>query len=103
MPVGINAAQLATTIKTTPEIAARLLPVVSLMIERFAPNAPDEIQDESAIRCAGWLADMTPSINIRAGGLTLRKSRHRSDLGALRSSGAMSLLSPYRHRRGSLA
>ena len=102
MPVGIEQAQLAAAIKADVSVAARLLPVVSLLVERFAPDAPDLIQDEAAIRCAGWLAEMNPNINIKAGNLTIRKTRYKGDLGALRSSGAMSLLSPWKVRRGGL-
>ena len=104
MAVSLSINELATAIKGTTAVATRLLPVVTLMIERYAVDAPPSIQNEAAIRCAGWLADQMPNLNVKAGNLTLRKTtRFKGDISALRASGAMALLSPYRLRRGSVA
>ena len=40
--------------------AARLLPVVTEMVDRHAITAPEAISNEAAIRCAGWLANEPP-------------------------------------------
>lgn len=79
--------------------ALRLGPVVALMVGRYAPDAPEEIQDEALYRVVGWLAERNPDLHVRAGGLTIRKRRYRDELGALKYSGAASLLNPYRVRR----
>ena len=57
------------------------------MVTRYAPDAPDAIHDEAYVRVAGWLYDSDPSGSSPGGP------------SALRSSGAASLLSPYKVRR----
>ena len=53
----------ATTL--TREEAERIVPVVSALIERYAPNAPNQIKLEAIIRAAGWL-DVTPAHSFRS-------------------------------------
>ncbi len=38
----------------------RLAGVAAALVESYAPEAPQAIQDESAIRCAGYLYDIAP-------------------------------------------
>ena len=66
----------------------RIAATARVMVVDYAPNAPDAIHDEAFVRLAGWLYDADPS-GSTPGGPT-----------ALRSSGAASLLGPYRVRRG---
>ena len=93
------------TIKATID-ATRLLPVAARMVLKYAPAAPDGIQNEAVIRLAGWLAGTPPeslasdSLNIL--GVQIDGSYNTAQTGALRHSGAMSLLSPYKRRRGGL-
>ena len=106
MAVTITAADLATAIGKKPEIATRLLPVSSILVERYAPNAPTEIQNEAVIRCSGWLANQPASACSRdqvalPGGLG-QIFAFRPSTGALRGSGAMGLLSTFKVRRGGL-
>ena len=97
MAVTIDADTLAAAISANATTAGRLLTVASAIVTRYAPEAPDAIQNEAVIRVAGWLLDSPSS------GLLERRVRereyalHRPTLtSALRSSGAMSLLRPYK-------
>ena len=94
MAVTISAAALATAIRlgdSTEETAqsTRLLAVATEIVTRYAPDAPDAIQDESVIRVAGYLYDAPQSVAGHA----------FADV--IRNSGALALLAPYRvHRLG---
>ena len=103
MAITLTESELEAAINGKPAVATRLLPVVTELVERYAPDAPDSIQNEAAIRAAGWLADMTPNLNIKAGSLTIRKTRFKGESSALVHSGAAGLLTGWRVRRGSLA
>ena len=99
MAVTLNSAELAEAIGTDSKTATRLLAVSSALVERFAPRAPGSISNEAAIRTAGWLSEQ-PSAAIRSeteGDITTSYSP--SMISALRNSGAMSLLSPWKIRR----
>ena len=97
MAVTITAADLATAIGKKLEIATRLLPVASILVERYAPNAPTEIQNEAVIRTSGWLGESAGQRKLRLGirwhslgsNLTQVFAFRPSSLGALRGSGAM--------------
>lgn len=69
-------------------VLERIAATARVMVVAYAPAAPDEIHNESYARLAGWLFDADPSGSV-PGGPT-----------ALRSSGAASLLGPYKVRRG---
>ena len=70
-------------------ILTRLLEATAALVERTAPNAPTAVQNEAVVRCSGWLFDVP---DTGAG------TRYGS---AMRSSGAMGLLAPWRvHRIG---
>ena len=58
MAVTLTAAQLQAALGITDEVATRLLKVATILVERFAPGAPSQIQDESTIRTAGYLNEM---------------------------------------------
>ena len=99
MAVTISAADLATAIKSTAEVAGRLLPVATGLVERYAPAAPEAIQNEAVIRCAGYLAQHPADARRSTGVGGVSSSWAATHTGALRHSGAMSLLSPYKVRR----
>ena len=106
MAVTISAADLAAAIGKPLPVAERLLPVSSALVERYAPEAPEAIQNEATIRCSGWLANQPASACSRdqvalPGGLS-QVFAFRPSLGALRGSGAMGLLSTFKVRRGGL-
>ena len=99
MAVTLSAAQVETTLGVDTATATRVLAAASALITRYAPAAPETIQNEAALRCAGWLAQ-APSSGVRresAGPLDVSYSPLAT--GALRSSGAMSLLSQWKVRR----
>ena len=91
MAVTLTVAALAAAIRvgsTTAEVAevTRLLAVSTTAVEKFAPDAPSDIQNEAVVRMAGWMFD-APAVT-RA-------------IDPLRASGAVALLNPYRvHRAG---
>ena len=100
MSVTLTEAELGRALSVNDAMAVRLLPVAVALVERFAPAAPDAIQNEAAIRCAGWLVEAPAGPfrsestgDVRSGFDTSRA------LSALRHSGAMGLLAPYKVRR----
>ncbi len=71
----------------------------SALVEQYGPDAPQAVRNEAVIRCSAWLND-APASGIRdesAGPLSA--SYTPSMTGALRASGAQSLLAPWRVRR----
>ena len=106
MAVTITAADLATAIKKPLEVAERLLPVASALVTRYGPLAPDAIQDEAVIRTAGHLAGQPPANCVRdqvsIGSNLTQVFAFRPSLSALRGSGGMALLSPWKVRRAGL-
>ena len=80
---------------TTQRVGA----TAAALVERYAPDAPDAIKCEAVIRCAGWLLD-APSAGIRRESVgPLDSSYSPAMTGALRSSGAMGLLTAWKVRR----
>ena len=100
MAVTLTEAGLAEALAINGTLAARLHGVSVALVQRFAPGAPPVVQNEAVIRTAGWLME-TPSGGIRSesvGDVRTVFDGARS-LAALRHSGAMSLLSPWKIRR----
>ena len=64
-------------------VISRLLASATTIVERYAPNAPTAIQNEAVVRVAGYLYDAPPGASARTAS-------------AMRDSGAMALLSPWR-------
>ena len=80
-------------------VTVRLGAAAAALVERYAPDAPAAIKCEAVIRCAGWLRE-APSYGARMeseGEISTTFSP--SMTGALRHSGAMALLSPWKVRR----
>ena len=97
--MALTETELAAEIGTDATRAGHILAAVDVLVERYAPAAPDAIKREAIIRAAGWLAD-APSAGIRdesVGGISASYSV--SMTGCLRHSGAMGLLSPWKVRR----
>ena len=70
-------------------------------VERYAPDAPDDIHAEAFVRYASALATATGPLNrhsIVSGDLSVRFVV--DDAGLFRRCGAAALLSPYKVRRG---
>ena len=99
MAVTITETELAEALGVNQALADRLHPVAVALVERYAPDAPEAIQNEAAIRCAGWLADTpAPSLQSEQYG-DVAVTWAPGQLSALRHSGAMALLSPWKVRR----
>ena len=104
MAVTIGAAELAATTGlagTDPggTVAARVLAVATRVVEDYAPNAPEVLQNEAVVRFAGYLGGsdfggiVKDSIGPQATEYTLNHAA------AFRNSGAAMLLTRYRVRR----
>ena len=95
MAVTLTQAELSAALRLTTEPediaeATRLLAYASLAVEKYAPDAPDLVQNEGVIRVCGYLFDMPFA------------ARSDGYANAMRNSGAARLLLPYRiHRAGS--
>ena len=78
----------------------RLGSAASALVERDAPLAPQAIKNEAVIRAAGFLAQSSPAhamVGEESG--NWKYDATRAGIGALRHSGAMALLSPWKIRR----
>ena len=100
MAVTITPESVRDDLKLDITIATRLLAVASALVTKFAPAAPEAIQNEAAMRCVGWLSEAPASgiVSQTTGPFTWQYSP-AAHQGALRSSGAMGLLSPWKARR----
>ena len=92
MAVDLTVAQLSNALRLGDtaeelEIVTRLLGVASALVSVYAPNAPDAIANEAAVRLAGYLFDQ-PTAPARS-----------SHANALRNSGAAALLASWRVQR----
>ena len=98
-PVAIQTAKtaLAEAVGCSESVAARLGPVVAALVEQYARGAPAILKSESVIRAAGWLQRSKPG--LRKIGISSVDIEYASGQSALRHSGAMSLLSPFKIRR----
>lgn len=88
--------QLRTAVRAGPssadtEILTRLLGVGQALVQVTASNAPETVRDEAVIRVAAYLYDQ-PNAGSRSNFAT-----------AMRSSGAMALLMPWRVHRAGIA
>ena len=78
MAVTIQADALATELNIPPTTAARLLPVATEMVTRYAPQAPDAMANEGVIRLAGYMASTSHYGAIRSSEVGPAQSRKRS-------------------------
>jgi len=72
----------------------------SLLVERYAPLAPQSIRDEAVVRTTGWLLEQ-PSAAVRShseGPVSIGYAP--THMSALRHSGSMALLTMWKRRRG---
>ena len=95
----ISAADLAAVIGGDATRAGHLLSAAWALVQRHAPAAPAGILREAVIRTAGWLAEQ-PAASIRSEDTgDIATGFAPSMQSALRSSGSMALLSPWKIRR----
>ena len=99
MAVTLSAIALAEALAINQALADRLLPVGTALVDGYTTDCPEAISNEACIRVAGWLAE-APSSGARSESVgDIRTGWSPSMTGALRSSGAMALLSPWKIRR----
>ena len=99
MAVTLSSAALATAIRQPADVAERLLPVTTELVERYAPHAPEAIQNEAVVRCAGYLAQQPSDARRSTTVGSVSSSWAATHVSALRHSGGMALLSPWKRRR----
>ena len=99
MAVTLTSAELAEAVGVDSATATRLLAVVSALVQRFADGAPAEISNEAVIRTTGWLAEQPSAAITSETEGDIRTSYVPTMQSALRHSGAMALLSPWKIRR----
>lgn len=79
--------------------ALQIAETATLLVDRYAPDAPTPVSNEAAIRCTGWLLEAPSSGAVRERTGDLATTFSPESTGALRASGAMGLLSPWKIRR----
>ena len=100
MAVTLDVNTLARVVGIDVDVATRLLAVSTELVNRYAPAAPDSVGNEAVIRTAGYLSEQ-PAAPIRSEKTgNIESSFAVTHLSAVRHSGAMALLSPYKIRRG---
>ena len=97
--MSITAADLAGEIGATEDRAARLLAVAAEVVETYAPDAPDVLQNEAVIRFAGYLAQSDFG-TIRTEEIGPKRIEYHLNHAAMfRNSGAAGLLTGHKRRR----
>ena len=95
----ITPAELAEAVGVDSVTAARLLAVAKPTVERYAPAAPAALLNEAAIRLSAWIRE-APASGARSESIgDISTTYSPMATGALRASGAMALLSPWKVRR----
>ena len=95
----LTVVELAEALPADLSLADRLHPVAVVLVERYAPKAPEAVQNEAVIRAAGWLREQPPA-GIQSESIGDETYEYAPAMvSALRHSGAMALLSPWRVRR----
>ena len=101
MPVTLTAAVIATELGADATQATRLLAAASELVTNYAAAVPDAVLNEAVLMISGWLWGSASSRggikSESAGPLKISYAVHEKN--ALRHSGAMALLSPYKVRR----
>ena len=87
--------------KLSNDRAAALGEAAAALVERFAPDAPDAIKNESVIRLAGWVnaREPKPIQGLTISGMRFDFRERFFAPNAMTNSGARSLLLPWRIRR----
>ena len=100
MAVNVPIQALAQTLGVDVERATQLREVSRELVQRYAPSAPTAVANECCVRISGYLVEM-PAAAVRSESVAdVATSYAASHLSALRHSGAMALLSPWKVRRG---
>lgn len=94
----ITAAELAAEIGADATRAGHLLASAWALVQRYGPAAPDAIKREAIIRCSGWLHEQ-PRAAVRSESTgDISTNFAPTHVSALRHSGAMALITPWKVR-----
>ncbi len=89
-------------LESNQDRAERILSVVSDIVDDYAPEAPEAVANEAAIRLGGYLAQADYG-TIRDESLGPHSVTYQTNHAMLfRTSGAMALLTRYRERRAAV-
>ena len=97
--VTVTAQTVAAETGASTERAERVLPVAAEAAQRYAPGAPTAVLNEAVLRCCGYLLDHPADARRSETTGSVSSSWAATHSSALRHSGAMALLSPYKVRR----
>lgn len=91
-PVTLDTAGLADALRVSQTVDGlvrvdRLLQAAKARVERFAPNAPDAVQDQAVVMLARYMLDAHPET-----------ADYMARSASFANSGAKSLLATYRRR-----
>ena len=101
MAVTITSAELASAAGLSAEVAERLLPVCRHLVEHYVRGSRVDVSllNEAVIRTAGYLAQQSAHPLRRLSVFNMSFDYSPSMVSALRHSGAMAILSPFKVRR----
>ena len=97
--VTLTAQTVATETGASVERAERVLEAATETALRYAPAAPTAVLNEAVLRCCGYLLDHPSDARRSETTGAVSSSWAATQTSALRHSGAMALLSPYKVRR----
>ena len=101
LATAVAALTAALRVSISAEDVARIGAVAAALVEQYCPTAPQSVRDEAVIRAAGWLREVKPGLvdwSMDAGPVNITRKGNMG-LSALRHSGAMALLNPWKVRR----
>ncbi len=93
---------LALEIGVPQKQGERLFAVASALVDDYAEGAPDDVKSESIIRTAGWLAEQPSASIVSEEQGDIRTRYSSTSMSALRHSGSMALLNPWKIRSAGL-
>ena len=106
MAVSVTLPQVREVVETgMPDQAlSRVLATATAQVERYAPDAPEGLQNEAAIRIVGYLVEQ-PASALRSREIgQLKEAYAVTHVNSLYHSGAAGLLAPWRvHRAGAVS
>lgn len=84
--------------------SAEIAAVARTLADEYAPDAPQSLRNEAAVRAAGWLRDMSPALasETRAdenSGVSITRQYRGAAANPLRASGGTAILARYVSRR----
>ena len=88
MAVSLTTTALAEALAINQQLADRLHPVAVALVEEYAPQAPEAVQNLAVERCAGWLSEQ-PHAAVTSESIGEISTRYAvNNMSAIRHSGA---------------